>query len=80
MRLYSRTRIILQAWIYAFNFTRKAMPIYSNEMTQEVIIREFAYAFADKKYPGLPEMELNTISTEPFVIGDIQSYLFLCGI
>jgi len=58
--------------IRAFNFfSRKPMPIYSNEMTQEVIIREFAYAFADKKYPGLPEMELNTISSDPFVIGDI---------
>jgi phosphoribosyl 1,2-cyclic phosphate phosphodiesterase len=58
--------------IRAFNFfSGKPMPVYSNEMTQEVIIREFAYAFADTKYPGLPEIALRTISTEPFTIGDI---------
>jgi phosphoribosyl 1,2-cyclic phosphate phosphodiesterase len=58
--------------IRAFNFfSRKAMPIYANEMTQEVLIREFAYAFADTKYPGVPEMELNDIGNEPFNVGDI---------
>ena len=58
--------------IRAFNFfSKKAMPVYANEMTQEVIIREFAYAFADLKYPGLPEIHLNTISEKPFLVGDI---------
>jgi phosphoribosyl 1,2-cyclic phosphate phosphodiesterase len=58
--------------IRAFNFfSRKPMPVYANEMTQEVIIREFAYAFADTKYPGLPEITLRTINTESFTIGDI---------
>ena len=58
--------------IRAFNFfSGKPMPVYANEMTQEVIIREFAYAFADTKYPGLPEITLRTISTDPFTIGDI---------
>ncbi len=47
------------------------MQVFANEMTQEVIIREFPYAFAETKYPGLPEIRLNTIATEPFVIGDI---------
>ena len=40
-------------------------------MTQEVIIREFPYAFADTKYPGVPEIHLNTIAYDPFVVGDI---------
>lgn len=58
--------------IRAFNFfSRKAMPIYANEMTQEVLIREFAYAFADTKYPGVPDMELNDIGDEAFNVGDI---------
>jgi phosphoribosyl 1,2-cyclic phosphate phosphodiesterase len=58
--------------IRAFNFfSKKAMNIYANEMTQEVIIREFAYAFADTKYPGLPEIKLNTITEKPFRVGDI---------
>ncbi len=41
-------------------------------MTQEAIIREFPYAFADLKYPGIPEIRLNRIDREPFVIGDIS--------
>jgi phosphoribosyl 1,2-cyclic phosphate phosphodiesterase len=58
--------------VRAFNFfMQKPMEVYANEMTQEVIIREFPYAFADTKYPGLPEINLNTIDTEPFVVGDI---------
>ena len=58
--------------IRAFNFfSGKPMPIYSNDMTQEVIIREFPYAFTDFRYPGVPEIQLNTIATDPFMIGDI---------
>jgi phosphoribosyl 1,2-cyclic phosphate phosphodiesterase len=34
-------------------------------------MREFAYAFADKKYPGVPNLELNSINLDPFSIGDI---------
>jgi hypothetical protein len=28
--------------------------------------REFGYAFSDKKYPGVPDLELNTITLDPF--------------
>jgi phosphoribosyl 1,2-cyclic phosphate phosphodiesterase len=41
-------------------------------MTIDALMREFAYAFADKKYPGVPNLELNTIDLEPFSIGDIE--------
>ncbi len=47
------------------------MPLYGNSMTLDAIIREFAYAFADKKYPGVPELELNEITLDPFTIGNI---------
>ncbi|HSC37907.1 MAG TPA: MBL fold metallo-hydrolase [Chitinophagaceae bacterium] len=58
--------------VRAFNFfQQKPMDIFANEMTQEVIIREFPYAFADTRYPGLPEITLNTIDLEPFMVGDI---------
>ncbi|MEO6960346.1 MAG: MBL fold metallo-hydrolase [Puia sp.] len=59
--------------IRAFNFfSGKPMDVYANEMTQEVIIREFPYAFTDFRYPGVPEIRLNTITTEPFWVGDIE--------
>ena len=58
--------------VRAYNFfSGKPMEVYANEMTQAVLIREFPYAFADTKYPGVPEIKLNTIAFEPFVVGDI---------
>jgi phosphoribosyl 1,2-cyclic phosphate phosphodiesterase len=58
--------------VRAFNFfQRRAMDLYANEMTQEAIVREFPYAFADVRYPGIPELRLNRIDKDPFIIGDI---------
>jgi len=58
--------------VRAYNFfLRRPMDIYANEMSQEVIIREFPYAFADTKYPGVPEIRLNMIDMDPFTVGDI---------
>jgi phosphoribosyl 1,2-cyclic phosphate phosphodiesterase len=58
--------------VRAYNFfTHRPMEIFANEMTQEVIIREFPYAFADTKYPGVPEIHLNTIAFDEFMVGDI---------
>ena len=58
--------------IKAFNFfTRKPMDIYADSLTEEALRRDFYYAFSDTKYPGIPELELHTITMEPFVVGDI---------
>lgn len=58
--------------VRAFNFFQhKAMQLYANTMTIEALKREFGYAFADHRYPGVPHLELNTISLQPFRIGDI---------
>lgn len=58
--------------IRAYNFfSQKAMDIYANSLTEEAVKRDFYYAFADKKYPGVPELNLITIDENPFVIGDI---------
>lgn len=52
-------------------FSGKAMEVYANALTEEALKREFAYVFADKKYPGIPQINLNTIDATPFYIGDI---------
>jgi phosphoribosyl 1,2-cyclic phosphate phosphodiesterase len=58
--------------IKAFNFFQKnPMDIYANALTQEALKREFAYVFADKKYPGIPNITVNTITNETFTVGDI---------
>lgn len=59
--------------VRAYNYIQQQpMQIYANQMTIDALMREFAYAFADKKYPGVPNLELNTIAMEPFSIGDIN--------
>jgi len=58
--------------IRAYNyFQAKPMEVFANALTQETLFREFQYAFADKKYPGIPQIHLHTIDNTPFVIGDI---------
>jgi phosphoribosyl 1,2-cyclic phosphate phosphodiesterase len=59
--------------VRAFNFFHhQPMQLYANQITAEAIMREFAYAFADKKYPGVPNLDLNIINSDPFTIGDID--------
>ena len=58
--------------IRAYNyFQEKPMDIYANTLTQETLLRDYHYAFAEKKYPGLPQINLHTIDDTPFMIGDI---------
>jgi phosphoribosyl 1,2-cyclic phosphate phosphodiesterase len=58
--------------IRAFNFfTKKPVDIYADSLTEEAVRRDFYYAFSDTKYPGIPELNLNTITLQPFVVGDI---------
>ncbi len=59
--------------VRAFNFfTRKPMQVFCNYLTEEALRRDFYYAFSDTKYPGIPELKLNTITTEPFMINELQ--------
>ncbi|GAB2679127.1 MBL fold metallo-hydrolase [Flavihumibacter cheonanensis] len=58
--------------VRAYNyFSQQPMQIYANEMTQMNIIREFPYAFAETRYPGVPEIQINQIDMDSFTVGDI---------
>ena len=53
--------------IRSFNFLqRKDMPIYGEIDVLEQLKSEFAYIFMAKKYPRIPQVALNTITTAPF--------------
>ena len=55
--------------IRAFNYFRQsAFPIYAEEMVQDSLKMEYSYAFAEHKYPGVPEYTLLTINEQPFSI------------
>lgn len=58
--------------IKAYNFFQnKPMEVYANELTQEALQREYYYIFIKEKYPGTPNVNLNTITDKPFTVGDI---------
>jgi phosphoribosyl 1,2-cyclic phosphate phosphodiesterase len=58
--------------IRAFNFfMNKPMEIYANALTEEALRRDFYYAFTERKYPGVPEINMNKIAEDPFMVGDI---------
>lgn len=58
--------------VKAFNFhAKKPMELYADSLTEEALRRDFYYAFTDTKYPGIPELNLNTITLDPFEVGDI---------
>ena len=58
--------------VRAFNyFNRMRMPAYATPRVQQALKREFAYAFSEGKYPGIPEIDLYDIEGDPFTIGDI---------
>ncbi|HMZ45565.1 MAG TPA: MBL fold metallo-hydrolase [Chitinophagaceae bacterium] len=58
--------------VRAFNFlTNQPMQLYANSLTAEALRRDFYYAFSDKKYPGVPNLNIHIIDTNSFFIGDI---------
>ena len=58
--------------IRAFNYLMKLpMNVYANSMTNGALKKDFYYAFGENKYPGVPDIILNTIDTSPFTLGDI---------
>jgi phosphoribosyl 1,2-cyclic phosphate phosphodiesterase len=58
--------------VKAFNFfQKKSIDVYANTLTLEALKREFSYVFADKKYPGIPDITMHEITTETFMVGDI---------
>ncbi len=59
--------------VRAFNFkNKKAVDIYAEDRVQEAIKSDFAYSFADKKYPGAPQINLHELTNEPFEIKGIK--------
>lgn len=60
--------------IRAFNYLQgKPIDIYASNETQSTIRTEFSYIFDRSDYPGVPQVNLHTITKhESFVIGDIK--------
>ena len=59
--------------VRAYNyFQHEAMNVYATLETQEVLRREFRYVFENASYPGIPQLDLNTINaSDPFSINGL---------
>jgi phosphoribosyl 1,2-cyclic phosphate phosphodiesterase len=60
--------------VRALNYiSKKPVEIYAEERVLKSIRSEYPYAFTDNPYPGVPEMNLNTITGKTkFVAGDVE--------
>ena len=59
--------------VRAFNHIMKSsMQIFATERVQTALKRDFYYAFETDKYPGVPQIELNTITNKPFWVEGIK--------
>ena len=60
--------------VRSFNYIdRKAAEIYCEEGVLETLRNDYAYAFADHKYPGAPEWHVHLIDERPFRVDTSQS-------
>ncbi|MDR1171525.1 MAG: MBL fold metallo-hydrolase [Bacteroidales bacterium] len=58
--------------VRAYNYVmQRPTDIYAEERVQKVLRQEFAYIFAETKYPGVPELNMHTIDETPFAIDNI---------
>ncbi|MFD2573822.1 MBL fold metallo-hydrolase [Spirosoma soli] len=55
--------------VRAYNFrSGQDMPVYARLSVLNQLQREFAYIFAEHKYPGVPHVRTNEIRNEPFEV------------
>ena len=59
--------------IRAFNYLQKSpMDVYGEERVMRSLNSSFPYVFAEKKYPGIPQVRMHHITNEAFQIGDME--------
>lgn len=59
--------------IRGFNFVQQtAIPLYARQQVINQLKREFAYAFGENKYPGVPEIDVYEIDDKPFIVEGIE--------
>ncbi|WP_420581645.1 MBL fold metallo-hydrolase [Reichenbachiella sp.] len=59
--------------IRSFNFKQKMdMPLYGRDAVLNQLKQEYAYMFADSKYPGVASVTLNPIKNKAFHINEVE--------
>ena len=56
--------------IRSYNYVMdRPMDVYAEERVARALRNEFSYIFAERKYPGIPQVNIHHIGTDPFDIG-----------
>ena len=59
--------------VRAFNYRQqKEIDVYAHPRVQEALKREFSYIFSAIKYPGVPRINMHTITEKPFSVSGVQ--------
>ena len=59
--------------IRAFNYIQKSpMDVYGEERVIRSLNSGFPYVFAEKKYPGIPQVRMHTITSNAFQLGEMK--------
>ncbi len=59
--------------VRAFNWVKQgAVDVYGNEGAKEAVYNDFSYAFAECRYPGVPEIRYHLLDGKPFYVDDIR--------
>jgi len=59
--------------IRPYNYLQhKDIEVYATVRVQEALEKEFSYIFAAKKYPGIPQINIHTITDQNFFIGETE--------
>jgi phosphoribosyl 1,2-cyclic phosphate phosphodiesterase len=58
--------------VRAYNFLHDMdMPVYGTQQVLDQLRTEFAYAFAEQYYPGIPRFALRLVDNEPFQVNGV---------
>ena len=59
--------------IRPFNYLlKKNIAVYATDRVQDALKREFSYIFAERHYPGIPEITMHTLTDQHFWIGETE--------
>lgn len=59
--------------IRPFNYLQgKPLPVYLSQRVFQTLQKQYDYIFAEKKYPGIPEIDFHIIDNQPFSIGHVD--------
>lgn len=59
--------------IRAFNFkTNKEITVFADAICEKMIRNQYDYVFAEKRYPGIPQIFIEPIGLQKFKAGDID--------